>query len=74
MIFNGAATAAVKRESGNWLCKLSNNLAKPYFSCKFNNGHDGNSQSMSIPSKLYSPTTDTTLFTNLKNKILILHV
>lgn len=51
MIFNGAATAAVKRESGSWLCKVSNNLAYPYFSSKFNNGHDGNSQSMSIPSK-----------------------
>lgn len=51
MIFNGAATAAVKRESGRLLRKVSSNLANPYFSPKFNKGHDGNSQSMSIPSR-----------------------
>lgn len=51
MIFNGAATAAVKRESGSWLCKDSNNLENPYFSFKFNKGHEGNSQSISIPSR-----------------------
>lgn len=51
MIFKGAATAAVKSESGSSLRNVSNNLANPYFSPKFNKGHDGNSQSISIPSK-----------------------
>lgn len=51
MIFNGAATAAVKSESGSSFRKVSSNFAKPYFSFKFNKGHDGNSQSISIPSK-----------------------
>lgn len=74
MIFNGAATAAVKSESGNLLCKASNNFANPYFSPKFNKGHDGNSQSISIPSRKNSLTIDTTLLTNLKiNKYYLIH-